>query len=93
MKRRHPIRLASLVHALSYPITYIVHRITILKDKHKKIVIIIISSSVLLFGSFMSSIHPSLVPSFAWDAASWGVHGLGLAPIAKHIFDILEIEI
>jgi len=83
----------ALIHVFAFPIEWLMKEIKIVKTTHQKIFSIIISSMVLLFGAWMSTVEQEYLAKFVWDGVSWSVHGLGFAPLAKHIFDFLKMEV
>lgn len=84
---------SALVHILAWPIEALTAKAKHAKHAHRTAFTLFLGLTLLLIGAFISSIHQDTVPHFIWEAGAYGIHGLGLAPIAKIIFDIIEIEI
>jgi hypothetical protein len=84
---------SALIHLMAVPIEWLIGKINIVKTRHKKIFSILFGIIVLLSGAALALIEQHYVPKFAWDGVCYGIHGIGLAPIAKVFFDFIEIEI
>ena len=84
---------SAVVHLLSLPVEKVVEKVKVVKENHKNGFAIVLGTIVLLTGAFLASVHQDWVPHFVWDAGAYGIHGLGIAPIAKVVFDIIKVEI
>lgn len=85
--------LDMFLHILAIPIEYPIEKLDIIRSHNKKTCHIIASITLILFGSFMATVNQELVPRTVWDGTAYSIHGLGLAPIAKIIFNFIKIEI
>ncbi len=85
--------LLAFIHLLAIPIEYPIDVLKIIKQKHKKAFHIAVSSIVVISGGYLATLNPSFIPHVIWDSAAYAIHGLGLAPIAKHLFNVIKVEI
>ncbi len=85
--------LMGLVHLLAHPVDVLINKIDVIEGFGKHHFKLVLSFIILIFGAYLSHLKQSYVPVYVWDAFSYGIHGIGLAPIAKVLFDIFGIEV
>lgn len=60
---------------------------------HRKKIQTCIGLSLVLFGSFLTSIPMEVLPHYLWDGLAYSVHGFGLAPLIKVSAELLNIDL
>lgn len=83
----------AFLHLLAIPIEYPIDGLKTIKQKHKKVYHISVSLIVVMCGGYLATLSPSFIPHAIWDSAAYAIHGLGLAPIVKHVFAWIKVEV
>lgn len=83
----------SIVHLLAKPIGWLVATLRIVKRLHVKVFNMGFGTILLLTGAWLAHLQQHYMPLFVWDGLTYGIHGMGVAPIIKIVFDYIEVEI
>jgi hypothetical protein len=81
------------LHFFAKPIELLVKWIVPLKTKYVKLFSVVIGTVTLLTGAFLAHIPQTFVATWLWDGFTYGIHGMGVAPIIKIVFDAIDIEV
>ena len=84
---------SAMIHLLAFPIEWLIGKVGILRVKHKMLFTLLFGVILILGGAFLAQIHQDYMPHFVWDGLSYSIHGIGLAPVAKIIFDFIDVTL
>jgi hypothetical protein len=87
----------TVIHVAALPVTYTVHAIARVVPHNKETGKFVMGVGLMLTGSALAMSGHHIVEAhaarIAWDTLSYGIHGIGLAPVLKVIGHKLKIEL
>lgn len=91
--KRIVIIIHDAAHIIAWPIRMACNGLHAIMPHNKRVSHFILGVILMLCGSWLAHHMPSWCNTILWDAFSYGLHGLGAAPVVNVIAKILAMEV